>query len=44
MNLANVYSILIFMLKSKCVINIVERNKKVKTFNMDPKCKAKRPK
>lgn len=34
----------LYGVKSKCVINIVERNKKVKTFNMDPKCKAKRPK
>ena len=32
----------LYGVKSKCVINIVERNKKVKTMNIDPKCKAKR--
>ena len=32
----------LYGVKSKCVINIVERNKKVKTLNIDPKCKAKR--
>ena len=32
----------LYGVKSKCVINIVERKKKIKTFNIDPKCKAKR--
>ena len=32
----------LYGVKSKCVINIVEKNKKVKTFKIDPKCKAKR--
>ena len=29
-------------IKSKCVIRIVPKTKKVKTFHMDPKCKTKR--
>tara|TARA_B100000963_G_scaffold255351_1_gene223947 strand:+ start:172 stop:492 length:321 start_codon:yes stop_codon:yes gene_type:complete len=29
-------------IKSKCVIRIVPKTKKVKTFYMDPKCKTKR--
>ena len=31
-------------IKSKCVIRIVPKTKKVKTFYMDPKCKTKRVK
>ena len=30
--------------KGKCVLNIVPKNKKTKTFNIDSKCKPKRGK
>ena len=30
------------MVKVKCIIRIVPKNKKVKTFKMDKKCKKKK--
>ncbi len=32
----------LYGVKSKCVLNIVPKDTKVKTFTMDPKCKFKK--
>ena len=32
----------LYGVKSKCILNIVPKDTKVKTFTMDPKCKFKK--